>query len=157
VVDRHHLAQSAVHTHLLPTGKVLFTSEFQFGVASGEALVLAGETNGPGANNPLPKSGSQRRGRGESNDRTEVHPYYPRTIVGPDDGAAVWINGALVFSKNTGRGLDYARYASASTRTSWPQLDIPPTSFVAGENVVAVMVKQSARPRRTCRSRCSST
>src|SRR5207248_7027464 len=48
-----------------------------------------------------------------------------------DDGAAVWINGALVFSKNVDRGLDYARYASASAENELTRLDIPPAPFVA--------------------------
>jgi len=59
-----------------------------------------------------------------------------------DDGAAVWINGTLVFSKNMGRGLEFARYASASAENELTRLDIPVAPFVAGENIVAVMVKQ---------------
>ena len=59
-----------------------------------------------------------------------------------DDGAAVWINGTLVFSKNMDRGLDYAKYASASAENELARADIPATAFVAGENIVAVMVKQ---------------
>jgi hypothetical protein len=59
-----------------------------------------------------------------------------------DDGAAVWINGTLVFSRNMDRGLDYAKYASASAENELARADIAVAPFVAGENVVAVLVKQ---------------
>jgi len=59
-----------------------------------------------------------------------------------DDGAAVWINGTLAFSKNMDKGLGYAKYASASAENELARLDVPPGVFVAGDNVIAVMVKQ---------------
>lgn len=59
-----------------------------------------------------------------------------------DDGAAVWVNGTLVFSKNMDRGLAYSTSASASAENELARADISAAPFVAGDNVVAVMVKQ---------------
>ncbi len=63
-----------------------------------------------------------------------------------DDGVAVWVNGQLVFTRYMDNGTDYAAWASSAASdneenvasiTTWPQ-----NPFVAGENIVAVMVKQ---------------
>jgi len=60
-----------------------------------------------------------------------------------DDGVAVFVNGSLVFSKYMARGLAHSVYASATSPDN--ELDtftLPASAFVAGENIVAVMVKQ---------------
>jgi pentose-5-phosphate-3-epimerase len=59
-----------------------------------------------------------------------------------DDGIAVYVNGALVFSKNCDRGLDFDRYASASTNNEVNTFTVPSSVFLNGVNQIAVMVKQ---------------
>jgi len=44
--------------------------------------------------------------------------------LGYGDGVAVWINGALAFSRNMERGLEYARYASGSAENELTRLDL---------------------------------
>lgn len=62
-----------------------------------------------------------------------------------DDGFAVWINGEQVLSEHVDGALDHASYASSSSDDNEVSgADIPATPFVVGENVVAVMVKQSS-------------
>jgi hypothetical protein len=63
-----------------------------------------------------------------------------------DDGVAVWVNGRLVFSRNTGNGTAYGAYASASAENTVADatLDLSVNPFVPGDNVVTVMVKQSS-------------
>jgi hypothetical protein len=63
-----------------------------------------------------------------------------------DDGAAVWVNGRLVFSRNMGNGTAYGAYASASAENTVADatLDLSVNPFVQGDNVVTVMVKQSS-------------
>jgi hypothetical protein len=64
-----------------------------------------------------------------------------------DDGLAVWVNGTLVFSRNMANGTAYAAFASASSADNaeaTATLNLAPNPFVLGDNVIAVMVKQSA-------------
>ncbi len=61
-----------------------------------------------------------------------------------DDGVAVFVNGVKVFSKYVG-SLAHASYAtSSSTDNERSNAAIDPNAFVVGENVIAVMVKQSS-------------
>ncbi|WP_373044755.1 polysaccharide deacetylase family protein [Vulgatibacter sp.] len=62
-----------------------------------------------------------------------------------DDGLAVWVNGSLIFARNVDRGLEHRFYASASTDNAFERAEIPPGAFVAGENQIAVVVKQVGR------------
>ncbi|WP_241759549.1 polysaccharide deacetylase family protein [Pyxidicoccus parkwayensis] len=59
-----------------------------------------------------------------------------------DDGVAVYVNGTLVYSVNMANGLGHSTYASASTENAVSIASISPAAFVAGENTIAVMVKQ---------------
>ncbi|WP_275900273.1 polysaccharide deacetylase family protein [Pyxidicoccus trucidator] len=59
-----------------------------------------------------------------------------------DDGVAVWVNGTHVFSRDVDSGLAHGDYASASTDNAVADVVLPASAFVAGENTVAVMVKQ---------------
>jgi unsaturated chondroitin disaccharide hydrolase len=62
-----------------------------------------------------------------------------------DDGIAVWVNGSLVFSRHVANGTGHAAYASATSQDNeLSSAVIPASAFVAGENIVAVMVKQSS-------------
>jgi hypothetical protein len=63
-----------------------------------------------------------------------------------DDGAAVWVNGTLVFSRNVGNGTAFGAFASASAENTVADvtLGLTPNPFVQGDNVVTVMVKQSS-------------
>jgi len=63
-----------------------------------------------------------------------------------DDAVAVWINGTLVFSRNMGNGTAFSAFASASAENAVVDvaLNLSVNPFVSGENVVAVMVKQSS-------------
>jgi hypothetical protein len=62
-----------------------------------------------------------------------------------DDGIAVWVNGSLVFSKYVGNGTSHAAYASAtSLDNELSSATIATAPFIAGENIIAVMVKQSS-------------
>ncbi len=60
-----------------------------------------------------------------------------------DDGVAVFVNGALVFSKYVAGGLAHAAFASATSQDNeLSTVQLPASAFVAGVNVVAVQVKQ---------------
>jgi hypothetical protein len=59
-----------------------------------------------------------------------------------DDGYALYVNGNLVSQRNTGRGLAHNLYASASTDNELVTEALPAGVFVAGDNTLAVMVKQ---------------
>lgn len=64
-----------------------------------------------------------------------------------DDGVAVWINGAPVFSKYMDNGTNFASYSSDQSddnEVSDVALDLTTSPFVTGDNVVAVMVKQTS-------------
>lgn len=62
-----------------------------------------------------------------------------------DDGFAVWVNGVEVQKKYMDGGTDHGTFASsASTDNELTEADILTSPFVAGSNVVAVMVKQSS-------------
>jgi hypothetical protein len=58
-----------------------------------------------------------------------------------DDGFALWVNGRLVASRNVG-GTTHAAYATGSAENASFEADIDASAFVAGENTLAVMVKQ---------------
>jgi hypothetical protein len=110
------------------------------------------------------RSGPGQLGYGESDQRTTLtrtspsQPtvYFRRKVrlEGPvhtatlralyDDGVAVFVNGTPVFSRNVGRGLAHAAYASASADNAEDEavLHLSPNPFVVGDNVIAVMVKQ---------------
>ena len=63
-----------------------------------------------------------------------------------DDGVAVFLNGTLLFSKYVAGGLAHATYASATSaenEVSLAEIPLPANLAVAGENVVAVVVKQA--------------
>ncbi|WP_163997546.1 polysaccharide deacetylase family protein [Pyxidicoccus caerfyrddinensis] len=62
-----------------------------------------------------------------------------------DDGIAVWVNGTLVLTRNMGVGTAHAKYATASAENEHVEATLPATVFVAGENTIAVMVKQNGR------------
>jgi peptidoglycan/xylan/chitin deacetylase (PgdA/CDA1 family) len=62
-----------------------------------------------------------------------------------DDGIAVWVNGTLVLTRNMGVGTAHAKYATASAENERVDADVPPGTFVQGENTIAVMVKQNGR------------
>lgn len=59
-----------------------------------------------------------------------------------DDGIAVFVNGTLVVSRHVDRPLDHTRTARASTENERLTATIPASAFRAGDNVIAVVVKQ---------------
>jgi MYXO-CTERM domain-containing protein len=59
-----------------------------------------------------------------------------------DDGFAVWVNGTPVAQQNVDRGLAHDVYASATAENVTVSTSVPPELLRAGDNVVAVMVKQ---------------
>ncbi|MCY1081814.1 galactose oxidase-like domain-containing protein [Archangium lansingense] len=71
----------------------------------------------------------------------------PDTAVGArlkvlhDDGFVLWVNGRPVTSRNVG-STAHSAYATASGENSLYEADIDASAFVAGENTLAVMVKQ---------------
>jgi hypothetical protein len=83
--------------------------------------------------------------------------YFRRkvTVTGPivearlravfDDGIAVWVNGSLVLTRNMGVGVAHEKYATASAENEQVEAALPAGAFVAGENLIAVMVKQNGR------------
>lgn len=111
-------------------------------------------------------SGPAQLGYGDGDEATVMfeathYPsYYFRKVItlgGPvtqadlkvlhDDGVAVWVNGALVFSKYTDNGLDFAAFASATSADNEVDnapIPLAPSPFVVGDNVVAAMVKQAS-------------
>jgi galactose oxidase len=62
-----------------------------------------------------------------------------------DDGIAVWVNGTLVLTRNMGVGTAHAKYATASAENERVEATLPAAVFVAGENTLAVMVKQNGK------------
>jgi MYXO-CTERM domain-containing protein len=62
-----------------------------------------------------------------------------------DDGVAVWVNGKLVFSKYVDGGTGYGKFASETSQDNEISLgSLDPSAFVAGDNIIAVMVKQAS-------------
>ncbi|XXF76276.1 DUF1929 domain-containing protein [Myxococcaceae bacterium GXIMD 01537] len=59
-----------------------------------------------------------------------------------DDGVAVWVNGTQVFIRNMDNGTAHTRYATDSAENAEATGTLPTAPFVAGENVIGVMVKQ---------------
>ncbi|ADO71798.1 Kelch domain protein [Stigmatella aurantiaca DW4/3-1] len=61
-----------------------------------------------------------------------------------DDGIQVWINEVPVFSRNMGKGLHFAAFASGSTNNQYIREPLPLASnpFRTGENILTAMVKQ---------------
>jgi hypothetical protein len=63
-----------------------------------------------------------------------------------DDGVAVFVNGVQVYGEYLARGLAHGAYASATSaenELSTQTLSLSPNPFRAGDNVVAVMIKQA--------------
>ena len=60
-----------------------------------------------------------------------------------DDGIAVWVNGRQVFSKYVASTAHSAYATATSADNEVSSFTIDPGAFVAGENVVAVMIKQA--------------
>ncbi|WP_342374592.1 DUF1929 domain-containing protein [Myxococcus stipitatus] len=61
-----------------------------------------------------------------------------------DDGVAIWVNGRLVYSRFTDNGLGHGTFASNSLKEPLiSTATIDASAFVAGDNIIAVMVKQS--------------
>ena len=111
------------------------------------------------------KTGTGQFGYGDGDEKTllgRTSPSQPSvyfrkkiTLSGPvtqaelralhDDGIAVWVNGTLVFSKYVGNGTGHSAYASAtSLDNELSNTAIAAAPFVAGDNIIAVMVKQSS-------------
>jgi len=62
-----------------------------------------------------------------------------------DDGVAVYLNGTLVFSKYVANGLAHSAYASATAADNeLSTFTVPASAFAAGDNVMAVMIKQAS-------------
>lgn len=62
-----------------------------------------------------------------------------------DDGIAVFVNGTLVLSRNVDRPLDHGRSARGTTENARATAAIPASVLHAGDNVIAVVVKQVGR------------
>jgi galactose oxidase len=60
-----------------------------------------------------------------------------------DDGFAVWVNGRLIASRNVG-STAHSAYATSSGENTLVQVDLDASAFTAGENTLAVMIKQRA-------------
>lgn len=63
-----------------------------------------------------------------------------------DDGVAIWINDTPVFFEHVENGVDHAAFAGAPSEeneTSRLSLPLMPSPFVIGDNILAVMIKQS--------------
>ncbi|MFK7987300.1 MAG: MYXO-CTERM sorting domain-containing protein [Sandaracinaceae bacterium] len=71
-------------------------------------------------------------------------PTSARMRVTFDDGFAAFVNGTEVLARNVDDGLDHGTYASSSSDDNEVvEMDIDTGAFVEGENVIAVLVKQS--------------
>ena len=116
-------------------------------------------------------TGAAEFGYGEGDEVTELQSegapttiYFRKKLVIPgpvgqywmrfriDDGLAVFVNGELVTTFNVNgdeAGLAFDAPATASADNKWVFVKSgpdDPNPFVAGENVIAVMVKQSNKP-----------
>jgi hypothetical protein len=60
-----------------------------------------------------------------------------------DDGIAVWVDGRMVFSKYVASTAHFRRCDGHVGGQRGSSFAIDPSAFVAGENVVAVMIKQA--------------
>ncbi len=58
-----------------------------------------------------------------------------------DDGFVLWVNGKRVASRNVG-SIEHTAFATGSAENTVAEADIDASAFVAGENTLAVMVKQ---------------
>jgi peptidoglycan/xylan/chitin deacetylase (PgdA/CDA1 family) len=110
-------------------------------------------------------SGAGQLGYGDQDEATvlpatvpsQTSLYFRRkvTVTGPvvearlraifDDGIAVWVNGSLVLTRNMDVGVAHGKYATASAENEQVEAALPASAFVAGENIIAVMVKQNGR------------
>ena len=131
------------------------------GVDRGTAWLAVGYDDGAW------KSGAGQLGYGDGDEATVLvrtspsrpSAYFRRkvTLTAPvtaaqlqmvfDDAVAVWVNGVQVFTRNMNNGTGYAAYAGTSSgdnATVTTPLSLATNPFVVGENVVAVMVKQSS-------------
>jgi hypothetical protein len=109
------------------------------------------------------KSGPSQLGYGDGDEATTLaHPspaqptvYFRKKItlakalsaaaaeVLHDDGVVVWVNGRQVFSRYVG-STAHAAYATAlSAENEVSAFTIDPSVFVAGENIIAVAIKQA--------------
>jgi hypothetical protein len=70
-------------------------------------------------------------------------PSAARLRVLADDGFALWVNGRLVTSRNVG-STAHAALSTGSAENTLFEADLDASAFVAGENTLAVMVKQRA-------------
>jgi Glycosyl Hydrolase Family 88 len=120
----------------------------------------------PSFNDAAWRSGPAQLGYGDGDEATlltrtapsQPSVYFRRhvTLAGPvtqaalrvrhDDGVAVWVNGTLVFSEYVANGTGHAAYASATSQDnelSTGTIPLSPNPFLEGDNVIAVMIKQS--------------
>jgi galactose oxidase len=58
-----------------------------------------------------------------------------------DDGYVLWVNGRQVASRKVG-SLEHSAYATDSAENTVSEVDLDASAFVAGENTLAVMIKQ---------------
>jgi galactose oxidase len=68
-------------------------------------------------------------------------PTAARVRVLFDDGFALWVNGRQVASRNVS-STAHSAYATGGGENTLVQVDLDASAFVAGENTLAVMVKQ---------------
>jgi galactose oxidase len=68
-------------------------------------------------------------------------PSAARIRVVLDDGFALWVNGRQVASRNVA-STSHSSYATESAENLAYQADLDASAFVAGENTLAVMIKQ---------------
>jgi hypothetical protein len=121
----------------------------------------------PSFNDTAWKSGPAQLGYGDGDEATRLTKtavsqpsvYFRRhvTLAGSvtqaalrvlhDDGVAVWVNGQQVFSKYVALGTAHGVYASATSQDnelSSGSIALSPNPFREGDNVIAVMIKQSS-------------
>jgi hypothetical protein len=107
------------------------------------------------------RHGPGQLGYGDEDERTVLNPTSPvqpslyfrkkfslpakpsaaRVRVLFDDGFVLWVNGRRVTSRNVG-GLAHTAFATGDGENTVAEVDIDASAFVAGENTLAVMVKQ---------------
>ena len=68
-------------------------------------------------------------------------PTAARVRVLFDDGFALWVNGRQVASRNVS-STAHSAYATGGGENTLVQVDLDASAFVAGENTLAVVIKQ---------------
>ncbi len=74
----------------------------------------------------------------------DAAPTLARLKVLKDDGVSVWVNGVQVYAHRVNSTAFSALATASSADNELTEVTLPPERFMAGHNVVAVMIKQSS-------------